>query len=428
MEENIYLIGMNHCTAGVEIRERFALSMYCEKDTWAIPHIKGIQESLILSTCNRVEILCIGNEHTPQNIYTAWSKITKQSIEELKLHTYIYQGHDAISHIFSVASSLDSMVIGEPQILGQLKDAYRMATRAGASKTILNRLLHKSFSVAKRVRTETGIASNAVSISFVAVELAKKIFGNIHQYKVLLIGAGEMAELAATHLIHAGIEHIKVTNRTYTCAQELAEQFRGEAVHFKDLLDTLAEVDIIISSTGSPHPIIYLEQIKHILKVRKNKPLFFIDIAVPRDIDPNINKLDNVYLYDIDNLKEVIEDNIQQRQEEALKAQNIIQDEVEAFCSWLQSLILQPTIIDLRNRFSAYAEEELTRTLKKIGPVDKKTQEALEMMIDALIRKLTHDPISYLKCAHRDVDTNHITVTRQIFNLDNTIKKVVNED
>lgn len=434
MEQNIYLIGMNHRTADIDVRERFALTNHCSKDDWPIPLIKGIQEALILSTCNRIEILAVGDEHTPETIISTWAKVKKQTIDMLIPYTYSYQGRSAIVHLFSVASSLDSMVLGEPQILGQLKDAYRMATRAGASKTILNRLLHKAFSVAKRVRTETAIASNAVSISYAAVKLAKKIFGSMKQYTALLIGSGEMAELAAMHLIQSGIQQLYITNRTYSRAQELCSKFEGKTiiVPFENLSACLISSDIIISSTSSPETIILAKDIKEILKLRKHQPMFFIDIAVPRDIDPNVHSLDNVYLYNIDDLKEVIEENITQRQEEAIKAQNILLDEVESFCAWLQSLVLQPTIIDLRNRFSAYAEEELARTLKKIGPVDEKVQEALETMIDALIRKLTHDPISYLKCVHRTIDANHITVARQLFNLDNTptrqTKQAVNED
>ncbi len=430
MEQHIYLIGMNHRTASIDVRECFTLTEHCSKDDWAIPLIKGIQESLILSTCNRVEILAVGDSNTPETILSAWAKIKTRSIEELIPHTYTYQGRSAISHLFSVASSLDSMVLGEPQILGQLKDAYKLATIAGASKTILNRLLHKAFSVAKRVRTETSIASNAVSISYAAVKLAKKIFGTMNQYKAMLIGAGEMAELAAMHLMQSGIQQLKIVNRTYSQAQELASQFRGEAIPFEKLFTYLAEVDIVISSTGAPQTIIHFNDIKAILSKRKHHPMLFIDIAVPRDIDPNVHQLDNIYLYDIDDLKEIVEDNIVQRQYEAIKAKHIIQDEIDSLCAWLQALILQPTIIDLRKRFSTYAEEELERTLKKIGPVDRKTREALETMIDALIRKLTHDPISYLKCAHRTIDTNHITLARQMFNLDKIpqTNQAVNED
>lgn len=430
MEQHIYLIGMNHRTASIDVRECFALTEHCSKDDWAIPLIKGIQESLILSTCNRVEILAIGDDKTPETVLSAWAKIRRRSVEELIPYTYIYQGHSAILHLFSVASSLDSMVLGEPQILGQLKDAYRLATIAGASKTILNRLLHKAFSVAKRVRTETSIASNAVSISYAAVKLAKKIFGTMNQYSAMLIGAGEMAELAAMHLMQSGIQQLKIANRTYSQAQDLASQFKGEAIPFEKLFTYLTEVDIVISSTGASHTIIQLEDIKSILSIRKHQPMLFIDIAVPRDIDPHIHQLDNVYLYDIDDLKEIVEENIAQRQDEATKANHIIQDEIDSFCAWLQSLILQPTIIDLRNRFSTYAEEELERTLKKIGPVDRKTREALETMIDALIRKLTHGPISYLKCTHRTIDASHITLARQMFNLDKApqTNQAVNED
>ena len=305
MEQQIYLIGLNYRTAGVEVRERFALTDHCSKDTWAIPLRPSgendsaettLDEALILSTCNRVEILAVGQGDVPGLILEAWASAKNRKAVELAPYVYIHKGREAIAHLFTVASSLDSMVLGEPQILGQLKGAYRKATLAGTTKTIINRLLHKSFSVAKRVRTETGIAASAVSISYAAVELAKRIFGDMGQYQAMLIGAGEMAELAATHLIQAGISNVKVANRTYQRAKELAAEFKGEAVPFEHLFEHLADVDIIISSTGSPEAIIRARDIKDVLKRRKYRPMFFIDIAVPRDIDPDVNNVDNVYL------------------------------------------------------------------------------------------------------------------------------------
>ena len=337
MEQQIYLIGLNYRTAGVEVRERFALTDHCSKDTWAIPLRPSgendsaettLDEALILSTCNRVEILAVGQGDVPGLILEAWASAKNRKAVELAPYVYIHKGREAIAHLFTVASSLDSMVLGEPQILGQLKGAYRKATLAGTTKTIINRLLHKSFSVAKRVRTETGIAASAVSISYAAVELAKRIFGDMGQYQAMLIGAGEMAELAATHLIQAGISNVKVANRTYQRAKELAAEFKGEAVPFEHLFEHLADVDIIISSTGSPEAIIRARDIKDVLKRRKYRPMFFIDIAVPRDIDPDVNNVDNVYLYDIDDLKEVVEENLAHRRVEAEKAQGILAESV----------------------------------------------------------------------------------------------------
>lgn len=434
MNQHIYLIGLNHKTASVDVRENFALTDFCSKETWAIPvrdngcktaaappeSLAQPDEALILSTCNRVEILAVGTGDIPAAVLTAWAAARHRAVADLEPYVYVYKGTEAVRHLFSVASSLDSMVLGEPQILGQLKDAYRKATLAGASKTIVNRLLHKSFSVAKRVRTETGVASSAVSISYAAVELAKRIFADMGQYRAMLIGAGEMAELAATHLIQAGIHDILVCNRTFERAVDLARQFKGEPVHFEHLNERLPEVDIIISSTGSPDPVIRAEDIKQVLKRRRYRPMFFIDIAVPRDVEPAVNNLDNVYVYDIDDLKEVVEENLARRRDEARHAEAIVEEEVAFFSTWLRSLELQPTITALLQHYELHAREELNRTLKRLaatGPVDDATREALETMLHSLVRKLSHEPIAFLRQADQS-EAYRINLVRQIFGLD----------
>ena len=430
MEQQIYLIGLNYRTAGVEVREKFALTDHCSRESWAIPLYPGpecplktanketqLNEVLILSTCNRVEILAIGKGNVEDLVLDAWARAKGHQASDLAPYVYIHKGEAAIEHLFTVASSLDSMVLGEPQILGQLKEAYRKSTQAGTAKVIINRLLHKSFSVAKRVRTETGIAASAVSISYAAVELAKRIFGDMGNHQAMLIGAGEMAELAATHLIQAGIRTVLVTNRTYERARELATQFRGDAIPFDQMISHLADVDIVISSTGSPEAIIRARDIREVLKRRKYKPMFFIDIAVPRDIDPDVNNLDSVYLYDIDDLKEVVEENLAHRKEEAAKARAIVQEEVHSFIKWLGSLALQPTIVDLLQHFENHAQEELGRTLKRLGPVSDETREALEVMLKSLVRKLSHEPITFLKETHGD-PTRNIELVRRVYDLD----------
>ena len=430
MEQQIFLIGLNYRTAGVEVRERFALTDCCSQENWAIPLRPDVQcsrsdekpetqlsEVLILSTCNRVEVLAVGRGSVEDLVLEAWASAKGQSVEDLRAYVYCYKDREAIDHLFTVASSLDSMVLGEPQILGQLKEAYRKATVAGTTKSIINRLLHKSFSVAKRVRNETGIASSAVSISYAAVELAKRIFGDMGQHQAMLIGAGEMAELAAMHLIQAGIVSLLVTNRTFERARELADQFHGEAVPFDQMFDHLAEVDIIISSTGAPDAIIHEPDIRKVLKKRKYRPMFFIDIAVPRDIDPAVNNLDNVYLYDIDDLKEVVEENLAHRRVEAAKARAIVQEEVHSFEDWMDSLALQPTIVELLNHFEHHAQEELARTLKRLGPVSDETREALEVMLKSLVRKLSHEPISFLRETRGD-PTRNIEMVRKVYDLD----------
>ncbi len=436
MDKKIYLIGLNHRSAGVDIREKFALTSLTGFETGLLGSCR-LREVMALSTCNRVEILAIADEATsqglgqgvdiPEAVRRHWASCCQGPVEALRQHTYAHEGLDAVTHLFCVAASLDSMVMGEPQILGQLKSAYRKAVEHGTAKVITNRLLHKAFSVAKRVRTETAIASSAVSISYAAVELAKKIFGDLTGKSAMLIGAGEMAELAATHLLTLGIDKLFICNRTYSRAQELARTMKGEAIFFEDLAERLRDVDIVISSTGSPTAIIRAKDIKEVLKKRRNRPMFFIDIAVPRDIDPDVNSLDNVYLYDIDDLKEVVEENMANRQGEAVKARAIVEHETQAFALWLQSLALQPTITDLLGRAESVAERELAKTLKRLGDVDDATREALEVLVRSVGRKVLHEPITFLKRRTREEGTaeRFIDVTRRIFNLD---EDTVSED
>jgi glutamyl-tRNA reductase len=370
-----------------------------------------------------VEILAVGKSEgdIPAAVIARWAGACGLDPVELWPHVYIHRAQEAIEHLFRVASSLDSMVLGEPQILGQLKKSYRTAVEHGTARVIVNKLLHKSFSVAKRVRTETGVASSAVSISYAAVELAKRIFEDIAGKRAMLIGAGEMAELAATHLLSSGVTDMLVANRTYERAQELAVRFKGEPVPFDDLVERLADVDIVISSTGSPIAIIQAKDIKTTIKKRKNRPMFFIDIAVPRDIDPDVNSLDNVYLYDIDDLREVVEENLAQRRDEADKARLIVQAEADAFSTWLRSLALNPTIVDLLCRGEAIARRELSRTLRQLGPaVPAETKQTLERLVLSLSRKLYHDPIIFLKrrSLEEDAADRFVDLTRRMFNLD----------
>lgn len=426
MNRQIVLIGLNHRTAGVDVREKFALTDLENFEKGLMAHCP-VHECMALSTCNRVEIIAIAKRVPEREVLDSlinyWAAACKGSPELLVENIYQYTNLQAVEHLFTVACSLDSMVMGEPQILGQLKDAYRKAVDEGTAKTIVNRLLHKSFSVAKRVRTETAIASSAVSISFAAVELAKKIFGNLDGTRAMMVGAGEMAELAATHLLQNGVQDIIIANRTLSKAKELADSLGGEAIQIENMPDRLHEVDIVISSTGSPVAVIKARDVKDVLKRRKNKPMFFIDIAVPRDIDPDVNQLDNVYLYDIDDLKEVVEDNMAQRQEEASKARAVVGVETSTFGNWLNSLELQPTIVDLVDKNEEIAHRELAKTLKKIGPVDEKTRKALETLVLSVGRKSLHEPICFLKRRTQEEGSaeRFIDLARRMFNLDDEI-------
>ncbi len=420
---DIIIMGLNHKTADVALRECMGFSAEETEDALkAFKGSKSVNELIILSTCNRMEIImAAGNGDAAvedARLFLAGAKGLDPSQFEDSL--YIFRGDDAVRHIFRVASSLDSMVVGEPQILGQIKDAYKTAAVQRSAGVILNRLLHKTFFVAKRVRTETGIGDNAVSISYAAIELGRKIFGTLENKKVLLIGAGEMAELAVEHLIRHRVENIFVANRTFERAVELATKFRGTALKFGEIKEALKQVDIIISSTGSKDFILKKSQVKKVLRPRKNRPLFFIDIAVPRDIDPEINRLSNVYLYDIDDLKDVIEENIHDREKESVKAERIIDEAVIKFRRWYENLDVVPTIVALRNKIRKIAEREIKKTfghsLSHLSEMEKK---AVTRMTEAMINKFLHDPTIFLKSERCFGNKSfYLDATRKLFGLD----------
>lgn len=416
-ENQIILIGTNHKKATVEIREKLALNGV---DVFPLFSHGSCDEFIFLSTCNRVEIIATTKDagKTFASIKDIWSSRASLSVKDIDLNTYIYEREDAISHLFRVAASLDSMVVGEPQILGQLKDAFEKSCQAKTVGPILYRLLNKTFSVAKLIRTETGIASSAVSISFAAVELARKIFGDLNGKKALLIGAGEMAELASRHLINNGIEKLIVANRTLCRAVELAKTLNGKAISLDELNDALCEVDIVISSTGAPGFILTADQIKKIMRPRKHKLLFLIDIAVPRDIDPDINKIENVYLYDIDNLKDVVEDNISKREHEAKKAERIVQTEVIKFINWLSSLDMVPIIRNMQKKAEDIRQKEFEKSLSKIKGLENEQIEAIEKLTKSITQKILNDPILTIKEeAAAENRKNILDVTQRLFRL-----------
>jgi glutamyl-tRNA reductase len=396
----IILIGMNHKTAPLHIRERLSLS--CDDNSRMLDEIKEISqvhEVMYLATCNRVEVVA-NIEDSASGVEQLKSFIFSHgnlSHDEMKECLYVYRDHEAVQHLFRVASSLDSMVMGEPQILGQVKDAYRHCLEHKASGIILNKLLHHAFRVAKRVRTETGIANNAVSVSFAAVELAKKIFGYLSGKTVLLIGAGEMSELAAKHLMNNGVSKIIFANRTYENAVRLANDFHGIPISFDLLEEKLKEVDIVISSTGAPGHIITERIIVDALRRRKNRLIFLIDIAVPRDIDPAVEEIDNVFLYNIDNLQEIVDDNVKNRMREADKAEAIIADEVTNFSNWLNTLEVVPAIVSLRNKADSIIDNELEKSLSWMRDMNEEEKEKIKILASSIVNKMLHDPITRLK-------------------------------
>ena len=421
VKDHLILIGLNHRTAPVEVREKLSFAGRDLDPLNLFLAIPVVREVLFLSTCNRVELLLVSRE--PETAVElskkAWGEANDIEVSLFEKHLYYFRNEEAVRHLFRVAAGLDSMVLGEPQILGQLKEAYRRAAERRATGVILNRLLHKAFSVAKRIRSETGIGSHAVSVSYAAVELAKKIFGNLSGKQAMLIGAGEMAELAAQHLLNQGVSKLIVANRTLSRAIELAKQFRGEAISLEEIEDYLLKVDIVISSTGAPHYVLSAAQIKKLMRPRKMRPIFFIDIAVPRDIDPEANEIENVFLYDIDHLKAVVEENLAYRRKEALRAERIIEEEVLKFKAWLEQLKVYPTIVALRRKAEEIRRRELEKTLAhlktKLPPEDR---EALEVMTKSLVNKLLHDPIIYLKNRYHRDGQQVVDFTRKVFNLD----------
>jgi glutamyl-tRNA reductase len=416
---SITLLGVNHKTTPVEIRERMALTSGYEEALGALKRIAEGLEFYLLSTCNRVELLFVSQGEADierQMVHFLFGDAIDEA--ELFRYSYRYRDTDAVNHLFQVAASLDSLVVGEAQILGQIKEAYRYAAAHRCTGPLLNKLLHKAFSVAKRVRSETGIGSSAVSISSAAVELARKIFGRLDDKKVLLIGAGEMAELAAEHLLGQGIGGVIVANRTLSRAVDLAQRFHGQACSLEELATQVEQVDIVISSTGSSGLIIRSEDVRPIMRTRRNRPLFFIDIAVPRDLDPALNDIENVFLYDIDDLSQVVEGNRAEREKEAIKARRIIDEETLKFCRWQEGLAVTPTIAALRRKADEICRQELARTLPKLQVSDSDRQK-IEKLAQAITGKLLHHPLRFLKSEScRQGDEAKIDMVRTVFGLE----------
>jgi len=418
----IMLLGINHKTAPVALRECVAFTDDETRTTLKnLSDTQAINELIIISTCNRLEFLfATDNPDLALDIIKKHIAVLKQPPEtEFENSLYIHKTDEAVRHIFRVASSLDSMMVGEPQILGQIKQAYHIATNNNSSGVILNRLLHRTFFVAKRVRTETGIGDSAVSISYAAIELGRKIFGILEDKKVLLIGAGEMAELAVEHLIRNRVSNIFVANRTFERGAQLAKKYKGLAIRFEEISSYLKTSDIVISSTGSPGYVVNRKQVKSLMRKRRNRPLFFIDIAVPRDIDPAINHLANTYVYDIDDLSGVIDENLKDRAKKAVKGERIIDEAVIRFHKWHESLKVVPTIIALRKKMDEIAEAELKKTLHSLGHLSKDDARAIQRMTKALLSKIMHDPTRYLKSEGCFGDKSlYLDITRKLFNLD----------
>ncbi|MDH4300488.1 MAG: glutamyl-tRNA reductase [Nitrospira sp.] len=420
---HLIVVGLSHKTAPVEIREQLAVpeSRIGEALTRLCSY-PGIKEGILLSTCNRVEVYSVvvdvDNGYGRIQEFLADTHLSLSS-EQLTPHLYWHTGDRAIAHLFRVAASLDSMIIGESQILGQLKDAFEIALAHKTTGVIMNKVVKKAISVAKRVRTETKISEMAVSVSYAAVELAKKIFSNLHEKTVLLIGAGEMAKLAARHLLAHGVGHVRITTRTPQHAVDLAAKFGGTAVPFDQFKDDMASADIVLVSTGASHYLVGAEDVHRAVQERMNRPMFLIDISVPRNIDPAVRHVDNAFLFDIDDLKHRVEQNRAEREREAEKAEQMVLEEVTTLLDWMKSLEVTPTIVALRNRVDDIKRAEVERVLGRLGHLSSQDRELVEGLASSIVNKLIHPTMITLKT---EVNSSNgpafVEAARRFFHLD----------
>ena len=428
---HIVVVGLSHKTAPVEIREKLAVpeSRIGEALTRLCSY-QGVREGILLSTCNRVEVYAVVDE-----IEAGYGRIQEfladahlsLSSEQLTPHLYWHQGDRAISHLFRVASSLDSMIVGESQILGQIKEAFEVALTHKSTGIILNKVVKKAISVAKRVRTETKIAEMAVSISYAAVELAKKIFSDLSEKTVLLVGAGEMAKLAARHFIASGVRDVRVTTRNPQHGLELANRFGGTAVAFEQFREEMASADIVLVSTGAAHYLVSEDDVQRSVKQRMNRPMFLIDISVPRNIDPAVRHVDNAFLFDIDDLKARVEQNRGGRLQEAEKAEQMVVDEVGIFRQWLQSLEVTPTITALRTRVDEIKRAEVEKTLGRLANLSAPERELVEALASSIVNKLIHNTMVTLKAeVNSSEGAAFVEAARRFFSLGDSAVSNVN--
>jgi glutamyl-tRNA reductase len=417
-------VGLNHRTAPVALREKVAFeSSLLGESLKRLHSLPSIQEGVILSTCNRVEVVAAAPDEQAALREIKGFLVPQESVAGqvgLEDHLYLYAADKAVRHLFRVAASLDSMVVGEPQILGQLKGYYLAAQEAGTVGTVLHRLFHRSFSVAKRVRTETGIASRLVSVSSVAVDLARRIFDSLQDKTVMLIGAGKTGDLVARHLQRSGVSSLMVTNRTFERAKELADQLRCSPIRFEEYPRYLRMADLVIGCAGSPELLLRPETVVEVLKERKQKAMFFIDLGDRRNFDPRINEIDNVYLYNIDDLEAVAEENLKGRAGEVDKAEQIVDEEVAGFLRWLDSLEQVPTIVALRQKLEQIRQGELEKSLSAgLKGLSEKERQALESMTSAMINKILHAPITRLKRqAEGQEEALYIEALKRLFDLE----------
>jgi glutamyl-tRNA reductase len=417
----ILLYGLNHRSAPLDLRERLVVP---DSDLPAVLSrlgaMAGIDEAFLLSTCNRTEVLVCGDPAAgPRLADFLAAQGGGIGREDLQRHAYLHVDEKAVRHLFRVAASLDSMIVGEPQILGQVKTAYGLGRAAGTVGAILEGLLQRTFAVAKRVRTSTGIARAPVSIAHAAADRAREIFGDLSGHHVVVVGAGKMARLAAQHVAAGGVGSLTVVNRSWQGAEELARELGGRAVSWDRLFDVLEGADVVIVSTAAPHHVIGLEEAQRLGRARRGRPIFLLDIAVPRNVDPRVHALENMYVYDLDDLKSVAEAGLEERRREAERAEAIVERETAAYLEWVRSLEAAPTIVDLRRRLHEMGEAEMERFRGRLGPLSEEQTRVLDEFRASLLNKILHHPTLLLKRAGaRPEGGGLIALLREAFGLD----------
>lgn len=418
---HILAIGLNHKTAPVEIREMLTLG--AKKMPSALSFLKnypGVSEGVILSTCNRTEVYLASSGFHPGfscvvDLLTQEQDLTP---DQLKRHLYIHRDLEAVAHLFKVACGLDSMILGETQILGQVKEGYQAALDNQSAGKVLNTLFNQAIAVGKRAHTETEISQNAVSVSYAAVELAKKVFQSLANRRVLIIGAGKMSELTAKHLLASGVGQVVVANRTLERACSMAEMFKGVGIPISEVGQWLPQVDVVISSTGAPHLVLTREMLQEAMRQRRGRPIFLFDIAVPRDIDPEAGRLEGVFLYDIDDLESAVQANLRERQREARKVERIIEEELVKFESWQRTLDVVPVIRSLRQKADDIRRHELGKTFNRLPDLTERQRQIIEGMTATMINKILNDPTLRLKeLASGDQGAVYVEAMARLFNL-----------
>ena len=403
MTARLFAVGLSHRTAPVELRESVDFSRGGTGEALAALASRRIcQEMVVLSTCNRAEIYAVAGADAPDAIARFFADYHELSLASLSDHLYVRRADDAARHLFRVAAGLDSLVVGEPQILGQVKTAYATASDRGFTAAVTNRLFHTAFGVGKRVRRETGISEGAVSVSYAAIALARKIFGDLAGLNVLILGAGGMGKLTGIHLKAQQVRHMTIASRTFAAAERLARELEGRAVPWSELTDSLAAADIVITATGAVEPVLTRAGVQEVMRPRQQRPLFIIDIALPRDVEASVGDLEQVFLYNIDDLQGIVKDNLTRRSGELERAEAIVNEEVESFTAWLQSREIIPTVVALRDRFEAIRKSELARLEPKLASLPPEARARVDEITQLLVQKLLLTPTEQLKAVRDD--------------------------